>query len=151
MGVGLVDLLDRYQYYPVYEVLCSCLDVVSIIRLSKVCKALRPLQQQLWNVDRLLKRFVDEPVALRQEMRRHGAVISGGLALQFFARETWEESDLDLFVRRCPEANALGDYFVEREGYVLQPGRKLSRMYLASFGRVCRYARDNESLILTVS
>ena len=125
MVVGLVDLLEAGQCYPVYSSLLSRLDSVSIVRLSKTCRRLVDLYRDAipreWNVDRLLGRFVEQPLALREEMRRHHAVISGELALQFFARQCWPESSLDLVVEKPSEALALGSYLVAREGYNVVP------------------------------
>jgi hypothetical protein len=117
MVVTLFDLLDEVQYYPVYKALCASFDVVSIVRLSMTCKKLNVLLKQLWDVDQLLRRFVADPKRLRRNMRLYGAVISGGLALQFFDRQTWMESDMDLFVRGVGDAEAFGRYFRVQEGY----------------------------------
>jgi hypothetical protein len=125
MAVSLVDLLDPGRYYPVYQLLLSMLDSLSIVRLSKTCRGLATLYRgairQEWSVDRLLGRFVSQPLALRSVMRDHGAVISGSFALQFFARQCWKESSLDLVVEKSIHALALGSYLVAREGYKVVP------------------------------
>ena len=121
MAVGLVEILDPGRYYPVYSLLLSLLDSLSIIRLRRTCKAfcsgVGDLRSREWNVDRLLCRFVAKPLALREVMRDHGAVISGSVALQFFERTCWKESDLDLFVVGEDGAVALGQHLETREGY----------------------------------
>jgi hypothetical protein len=121
MAVSLVDLFDPGRYYPVYELLLSLLESLSIVRLSKTCRRLallyRSAIRQEWNVDRLLCRFVEKPLALREVMRDHGAVISGSFALQFFSRQCWKESDLDLFVQKSIHALALAEHLVRTEGY----------------------------------
>ncbi|CZR53261.1 uncharacterized protein PAC_03139 [Phialocephala subalpina] len=74
-----------------------------------------------WNINRNLGRFVSNPVAFRSVMACHEAFISGSFALQFFARTTWKESDLDIYVSEHPpeRAAALGNHLIEREGYAL--------------------------------
>jgi hypothetical protein len=118
MPVGLVEILESGQYYPMYSLLLSLLEPVSIIRLSKTCRRLRRLHCEVWSgIDRLLCRFVEKPLALRGVMRDHRAVISGSFALQFFERVIWKESDLDLFVQKPSEAKALKEHLVRTEGY----------------------------------
>jgi hypothetical protein len=55
-----------------------------------------------WNLHALLRRFVDNPWALRMVLCETDAVIAGGLPTQFLARQTWEESDMDIFVGSEP-------------------------------------------------
>jgi len=116
-----VEILGSGQYYPMYSLLLSLLDPVSIIRLSKTCRRLVDLYRDAipreWNVDRLLGRFVEQPLALRSVMRDHRVVISGSAALQFFERRCWKESDLDVFVQKPSEAKALKEHLVRTEGY----------------------------------
>jgi len=86
--------------------------VHSIDRLSKV----------QWNINRALKRFVNDPVGLRSSMARHEALISGSFALQFFARTVWEDSDLDIYLEAPGQGKedgmkALARHLMENEGY----------------------------------
>jgi hypothetical protein len=135
MAVGLVDLLEGSQYYPVYSSLVSSLDSLSVIRLSKTCRRLRRLHCDVWSgIDRLLRRFVKKPLALRGVMRDHRAVISGSFALQFFERVSWKESDLDLFVQKPSEAKALKEHLVRKEGYRRRKAPDDASQYL--FGTV---------------
>jgi len=133
MSINLVDLLDRDRFFPVYEGLCSSLDVVSIVQLRKVCKRLRSFGKELWDVDRLIGRFMGDSKGFREEMRKHDAVVSGGLALQFFARATWKESDMDVFVRKGPGVDAFHKYLTETEGYKFSG---ISRRYLHLYVKV---------------
>ena len=67
-------------------------------------------------MDRLLLRFVAKPLALREVMRDHRAVISGSVALQFFSRAR-QTDHMDLVVVGEDGAQALGNYLESREGY----------------------------------
>lgn len=116
MVVDLVDLLYRY---PVWEAFCVFIDNITLVRLSRTCSALYKLRRGEWNLNRLMSRFVENPKGFRDVMRQCGAVISGGLALQFFARKTWEESDMDVFVKD-DECACICGYLVETEGYTLE-------------------------------
>lgn len=53
-------------------------------------------------------------------MAKCGALISGGVALQFFNRTVWKESDLDLYVHgdaNSKLAGALGEHILRVERY----------------------------------
>ena len=116
-----VTLLGLFNEFPVVEQLCSCLAIGDIISLTRTCKRLSPLYQEVlpsqWNVDRHLQRFVDNPIAFRIMMADCDALVSGSLALQFFERTTWSESDLDVYVH-ISRSNDFRLYLCEHEGYV---------------------------------
>jgi hypothetical protein len=124
MAVGLVDLLEGSQYYPIYRSVLSRLDSLSVIRLTLTCRRLVRLYRDAipseWSLDRLLGRFVKKPQALRGVMRDHRVVISGELALQFFERSTVTDH-MDMFVREGDGAVALSSYLVDTEGYKASP------------------------------
>jgi hypothetical protein len=121
MAVGLVQALDVSLYYPIATLLCSMFDPVTIVRLRRTCKALSRWYDWAlgygWNVERRLSMFFTFPREFREEMRKQDALISGSVALQFFDRVRWETSDLDVFVREHGQADALGVYLQESEGY----------------------------------
>ena len=50
-------------------------------------------------------------------MGQTGALVSGSFAVQYFERVTWEESDLDIFVKGGAGADAFGKYLMETEDY----------------------------------
>ena len=103
------------------------------LHFRSTCRCAYNTGQPVWSVDRTLKRFVNDPIAFRTEMRDNGAVISGGLALRFFANRIWKESDMDVFVRTGMERIALMEYLVMKEGYE-DDGSEESPMY--AFGQV---------------
>ncbi|KAI0084165.1 hypothetical protein BDY19DRAFT_872341, partial [Irpex rosettiformis] len=53
---------------------------------------------RLYSVDRCLLRFFDNPSAFRVLQSQTGAIISGSFALQLFARTTFPDDDLDVYV-----------------------------------------------------
>lgn len=110
----LLTLLNPDSHYPIFTRFCEILSNAEIIALTRTCKRLRHLYQDLlpsqWDVDRTLRRFVMNPQALRRQMGKHDALISGSIALQFFERVIWRESDLDIYVQEGPQAEAMAHY-----------------------------------------
>ena len=89
------------------------------LALSSTCSKLHQASRQRWTVDSRLSRFVKSPLCLRSELGRHASLISGSFALQFFAQETWPESDLDIFVEQGVPMICFERYLKEEESYVL--------------------------------
>ncbi|KAF2009704.1 hypothetical protein BU24DRAFT_428595 [Aaosphaeria arxii CBS 175.79] len=118
----LVRLLGDGAPYPIFNEICYCLDVLDIIRVSRTCVGLATVYSRLrrthWNINQKLLRFVDRPVRFRGWLGRLDALISGGFALQFFARTVWLDSDLNIYVNASGDAldGLLGD-LQDHEGY----------------------------------
>lgn len=92
--------------------------------MTRTCRASSHLYYslislQLWNIDRDLQRFVREPRRFREQLGKCDGLISGSFALQFFEREYWEGSDLDIYVEEGKGGLGLGRYLVYVEGYDL--------------------------------
>ena len=140
MAFGLLNLLDADLNYPVFNTMCSCLDILSIVRLSRTCKSLSTLQARIWDssrLNRLIGRFMVDPERFREELRKSNTVISGSLAVQFFDRVVWTESDMDLFVAEGKNAKMLRRYLREEEGYSQDRSNGASdRTYVRFFGKV---------------
>jgi hypothetical protein len=114
----MVDLLSVLeQSYDCRKGLFDSLEVLELIKLGLTCKALRDWVRGLWNVNILFSRFVGGVAEFRQLMRDTGAVVSGGLALQFLLRAIWPESDMDVFVGSREARELFGEYLESREGY----------------------------------
>ena len=119
-----LSLHNLFQAYPVFEQLCRYLDIGDVIALTRTCMALSHIyhalvSQQHWNVDRDLMRFVKDPRRFRNQLGESDALISGSFALQFFERQCWEESDLDIFVEEGEGARELERYLNNVEEYQL--------------------------------
>jgi hypothetical protein len=95
-------LLSVLNIYPIFNVLCSCLDTGGLITLKKISRQfashLAVHKRERWNVNRRLKRFVRDPAKLRSMLGRYDALISGGFVIQFLDDILWPESDLDIYV-----------------------------------------------------
>ncbi|KAF4630958.1 hypothetical protein G7Y89_g7175 [Cudoniella acicularis] len=106
----------------IFDNICRHMDPQGILSLRQTTKQLSGLFDSLfktqWNVNRSLKRFVDNPVGLRSMLARHNALISGSFALQFFERVVWDDSDLDIYVHDDDASiNAMGQYLIQAENY----------------------------------
>ncbi|CAL1699944.1 unnamed protein product [Somion occarium] len=75
-----------------------------------------------FNIDRILSRFFNPPLAFRQLQARTGTLISGSAALQFFDRSFYKESDLDIYVPKKYRVEA-GEFLL-RCGYSFIPGQR---------------------------
>ncbi|KAI1418746.1 hypothetical protein F5Y12DRAFT_721893 [Xylaria sp. FL1777] len=116
-GPALRYLLSQY---PIQSRIIPDLDTKSILHLCRVSSGLRAdIYSYLWDINKRLGRFFQNPIAFRTELGRADALISGSFALQFFANKFWPESDLDINLRDGEGVERLGRYLVEVEGYEL--------------------------------
>ncbi|RPD67435.1 hypothetical protein L227DRAFT_491594 [Lentinus tigrinus ALCF2SS1-6] len=110
-----------------YEPIFATLSPANLVRLSSTCRtayaAVSAYTRLAFDIDRHLSRFFPSPTrgcsptcccflahphqhaharararAFRSLQARTGTLVSGSMALQFFMRAVWEESDLDLYV-----------------------------------------------------
>lgn len=70
-------------------------------------------------MDQVLKRFVDNPKKLREQLGKSDAPISGSLALQLFECCSWGESDMDVFIKAGTGAVSFAAYVKDAEKYRL--------------------------------
>ena len=100
--------------------ICSCLDIQSIIALTRTCKSLTWLYKELvpllWDANRSLKRYVKNPKGLRSQLALADALISGSFVIQFLDRVEYPDADLDIFVG-SHLGESLIEYLVKEEGY----------------------------------
>jgi hypothetical protein len=106
----------------------------------------RDIRAYLWDINEKLGRFFMNPQAFRTELGRADALISGSFALQFFARRSWPESDLDVYLRDGDGVDHLGQYLVEVEGYDLVPDQRLTLDK-----DIGTYGADHVSRVLLIS
>ncbi|KAI0758171.1 hypothetical protein C8Q74DRAFT_1373203 [Fomes fomentarius] len=116
------------------EPILSGLSPATLLRLSRTCRAayhaVSSYKSTAYNIDRLLSRFFPSSLlthshlhararAFRSLQARTGTLISGSVALQFFDRQVWTESDLDLYVH-MRHRREVGMWLME-EGYKFKP------------------------------
>ncbi|KAF2091748.1 hypothetical protein K490DRAFT_61177 [Saccharata proteae CBS 121410] len=145
----ILDLLDPKQHYPVYDTLCRHLEIVDIINLTRTCKALSGIYQDLqrthWNLNNRLNNFVKDPIEFRSLLRQSGGVIMGFFVRSFFTRSSvpsilhmyvhpeWLDR-ISMVVRGKPH---LRDYLVAqsielnvREFRIDRPGKKILQVVI---------------------
>ena len=66
-------------------------------------------------------------------MGRNNAIVSGSVALQFFERVVWKDSDLDIFIRHGENAEAFEKYLTEEEGYKFMSQNRSREGYKMAF------------------
>ncbi|KAF3927780.1 hypothetical protein ABW20_dc0100377 [Dactylellina cionopaga] len=120
MTIHLLNLLSPAQ--PIfYDTILKLLDPPDTLNLLATCRTLRVLKPDLWNINRSLRRFVDDPLAFRSLMARHNTVVSGSHALQFLARVRWTESDLDVYLGDEEGCVEFAEHLIEHENYSFVP------------------------------
>lgn len=95
-------LRDNFiEQWGVLESFLPALSPAELIRLSLTCramyKAVKLYMAKAFNVNTLLRRFFSSPEDFRTLQARTQTLISGSVALQFFDRSFYPESDLDLY------------------------------------------------------
>ena len=91
-----------------------------LISLSEIIVENRDNMTQYWDVDRVLNRFISDPTAFRSQMAKYNILVAGSLALQFFERVCWPESDMDVFLEEKDiNLDEFGNYLEKEEQYAL--------------------------------
>ena len=117
---SLLDILNPDYFFGIYDHWCSLAPLKSILALSQTCKQMHRAFQQRWNVDSRLQRFVKNPSQLRSQLGKHGSLISGSFAIQFFKQQLWKDSDLDIFVEQGEAVTGFDRYLQQDEDYRLE-------------------------------
>ena len=129
----LIQLFDVRRYYAISLDICQQLDIGDIVSLSRTHISLSTIYQNLlpilWNVDRSLKRFVENPKGLRSQLAVNDAMIAGSFVLRFLDRKFSPDGALDIFQSGQPgdedAESALVTYLQEEEGYHLSAETRL--------------------------
>lgn len=110
--------------HPIYDGIYSRLSPGARIRFGRTCrlahKSVQDFHLRTYNVNRHLKRFVDDPIAFRNLQARLAMLISGSNALQFLDSTFYPSSDLDLYVWK-DNIKEVGHWLMEHEGYTFVP------------------------------
>ncbi|ETS88096.1 hypothetical protein PFICI_01924 [Pestalotiopsis fici W106-1] len=117
---GEVPLLVRFfsaQYPPMQDRLLLECDARSLLMLAKTSKALQREILSLWDINRSLSRFFDDPVAFRNAMGQFDAIIAGSFAVQFFEHVSWPYTNLDILVRDESGLESMHEYLVGSANY----------------------------------
>ena len=87
-----------------FKIIARCLEIGDIIALTRTCKQLTGLYQQLqplfWNIDRSLGHYSKDPKAVRSFMAKFNVLLGGNSVLQFLDRSPeWPGTVLRFYVR----------------------------------------------------
>lgn len=97
------NLVDILSLYPICDRFLTELDISDILSVRLLSRRLLPniisYSQKRWDVNRRLRRFVENPKEFRTELGNANAFISGSFAIQFFDNVLWMGSDLDIYLR----------------------------------------------------
>lgn len=108
------------NFYVIFKQVCLYLDECDMCRMRRVnrmyCDLFLSVLMEERNVAKLLRRYIGAWSSFRKCLRSAGAVLSGGVVTQFFSRQRWADSDLDVFVPKgkCEE---IGVYLEQEMGY----------------------------------
>lgn len=104
----------------VYDKINSRITPGTAVKLAQTCHAARDARtcfnRRAFNINRHLGRFFNDPVAFRSLQAQTGTLVSGSSALQFFDREIYEGSDLDVYLHPG-HLERVGGWLMEEEGY----------------------------------
>jgi hypothetical protein len=115
------NLVDILSLYPICDRFLTELDISDILSVRLLSRRLLPnitsYCQKRWDINRRLRRFVENPKEFRTELGNANAFISGSFAIQFFDNVLWEKSDLDIYLRDDGKGTkALTHHLVTKEG-----------------------------------
>ncbi|KAF7976046.1 hypothetical protein HWV62_7954 [Athelia sp. TMB] len=96
---AMMDCFNIPELMRVVLADCSTNEIISFRKTCKIAnKAVHGFELVAFNIDWLLKRFLDSPDMFRKMQARTGTVIGGTTALAFFERTTHEEASMDIYV-----------------------------------------------------
>jgi hypothetical protein len=115
----LVELFDSEKYYPVLEVLSSCLTMADALALCRVgLSGLKnAMLRKIANINNRLRDFLDDPVMFRSQLGKHNALISGPFALNILELGRRKVLYLDVFIEDGIGADEFTEYIQESEKY----------------------------------
>lgn len=136
---SFLNTFDRETHYPIFRAFCECLSIAEIVSLTRTCKPLSDLYQyllpMLWDVDKALGRYFDDPARFRSQMAEYDALIFGNFPAQYFERVIWECEPLEIMIRDERRAILMSYYLKDEAGY---PDMKIDRD--VPYGEVRCYA-----------
>lgn len=85
-------LLQVLNIPHIFKQVVQDLDPLDSLSLTSTCQHLYYRKGDIWNINRHLLHFLDNPRAFRSLMAKHHVLISGSDALQFFLQRRFEGS-----------------------------------------------------------
>lgn len=139
-----LSTFDRESRYPIFNALCDCLSIAEIVFLTQTCKKLSGLYQYLlpvqWDIDKALRRYVDDPYGFRSQMAKHDALIFGYFATEYFDRVLGKCKTLEVAVRQGLGSELFRKYLLDVAGYEEVKFTKFDQNHHLTTTEVCMYA-----------
>ncbi|KAK5703684.1 hypothetical protein LTR17_021908 [Elasticomyces elasticus] len=115
-------LTTVFQPGPPRECLLAILPIEAIRNLQQTCHLFADLYgyalPAVWNVDKLLRRFLPHPREFRAELTKHNAIICGEVALRFFDHTAaWQPGNMDVEVSNSSASYHLHWHLIKVQGY----------------------------------
>ena len=105
----------------VYDRINSMIPLCSSVMLSRTCHAANNARASftrcVFNINCHLGHFFQNPLEFHTIQAESGTIISGSSALQFFNREIFEDSDLDLYLH-LGHLERIGAWLMKSKGYI---------------------------------
>lgn len=109
------------------KALCSHLAIGDIVALTKTSRAFAPAYKVIlhteWNLNKRLRKFVNDPPRFRTQMAHHDVLIAGTFALQFLLRTDHNALGcgfLEMVVQQGSKADAFVQSLCHMERYELR-------------------------------
>lgn len=103
-------LLRRFfSFWPVEDILA--LSATSFLLQGLYMR----YRNDVWNIDRRLRSWFANPLSFRSVLGECNGIVGGSQALQFFDRDIYPDSDLDIFLK--PGAAFLMAWWLEAAGF----------------------------------
>lgn len=118
----LVNFFHPTQWAPVWYSVMEALDKASLIRLAQTSQTIRYWiisASGLWDINKPLQRFFEDPIAFRSQLGACDAIMSGGFALRFFEHFLRGNVGLNIYVQQGRKSEALHQHLTCVAGYVL--------------------------------
>ncbi|KAK5769545.1 hypothetical protein LTS12_000472 [Elasticomyces elasticus] len=125
-------LTTVFQPGPPRECLLASLPIEAIRNLQQTCHEFADLYEYalpaVWNIDKLLRRFLPHPRVFRAEMTKNKAIICGDVALRFFDHTAdWHPDNMDVEVPNSSASYHLHWHLLEIQGYIYSHGSLSTR------------------------
>lgn len=98
------ETVVSFQYRPVFEQLCAYLNEIDMCRMRCVNRIYYQLFSKALmkgrDIEEIMYKYIGSWSSFRRCLRESGGVVTGSVATQFFSKCRWENTDMDIFVRK---------------------------------------------------
>ena len=110
-----------------YDIILRSSTPPSLYRIARTCRtahaAVHSHIGRSFNINKHFAEYFTRPLAFRAMQARTGTLVSGSNALQYLLRETYDDSDLDMYCA-YDQREAVGRWLMREEGYRFRPNSR---------------------------